>query len=151
MPGRSRKRAAKPSLASVRQNEMSRGSVIIVIMAFVTLSFVIYVNEGMNGFALWNSLPIFIAVIVLLVDKSMKGLKYAIYGFSCTIITAIFLVHVSYLTDIGNVLSIPSWSGQKLYGLPIYSIGAGYIVGMIGVIAGAVHDRNSEKRPNKAL
>jgi hypothetical protein len=129
---------------------MSRGSVTIVIMAFVTLSFIIYVNEGINGFTLWNSLPIFIALIVLLVDKSMKGLKYAVYGFACTIITAIFVVHVSYLIDMGKLLSIPSLSGQRLYGLPMYSIGAGYIVGMIGLVFGAVHDRNNEKRP-KAL
>jgi hypothetical protein len=127
---------------------MSRGSVTIVIMAFVTLSFIIYVNEGINGFTLWNSLPIFIALIVLLVDKSMKGLKYAVYGFACTIITAIFVVHVSYLIDMGKLLSIPSLSGQRLYGLPMYSIGAGYIVGMIGLVFGAVHDRNNEKQPN---
>jgi hypothetical protein len=130
---------------------MKRGNLVIVTMALATLSFVIYVNEGINGFTLWNSLPIFIALIVLLVDQSLKGLKYAIYGFACTIISVIFIVHVSYLIDIGKLLSMPSFSDQKLYGLPIYSLGAGYVVGMIGVVIGAMHDKDEQKRPNKAL
>jgi len=120
-------------------------------MALATLSFVFYVDGGISGFTLWNSIPIIIALISLLVDKSMKGLRYAIYGFACTIIFAVFAVHLGYLVDIGKVLSKPSLSGIKLYGLPIYSIGAGYAVGMIGVVVGAVHDNKDEKRPNKEM
>ena len=120
-------------------------------MSFITIAFIIYVDGGINGFSLWNSMPIVIALITLLVDKSMVGLKYAIYAFAYTINITVFIVHISYLVDIGTVLSLPLLSGQTIYGLPIYSIGAGYIVGMIAVVIEAVHDNNKEKQPNKSL
>ncbi|MFC1656986.1 hypothetical protein ACFL2P_00225 [Candidatus Moduliflexota bacterium] len=130
---------------------MRRESVIIVLSALVTLAYVIYVNRGINGFTLWNLLPIFIAMISLLVDKSMTGLRYAIYGFACTIIMTIFVVHVGYHINIGKALSIPLLSGKKIYGLPLYSVGAGYVVGMIGIVIGTVQDGNAEKRHEKPM
>lgn len=130
---------------------MSRGSAIISAMAIITLIFVFYVDGGFNGFAVWNATPIIIAMIALLIDKTMKGLRYAVYGFACTIIFILFVFHVSYLADIGKTVSIPLLSGQKLYGLPVYAIGAGYVVGMIGVAIGALHDNKAEKQPDKAL
>jgi hypothetical protein len=86
-------------------------------------------------------------MISLLVDKSMTGLRYAIYGFACTIIITIFIVHVSYHLYIAKALSMPLLSGKRIYGLPLYSVGAGYVVGMIGIVIGTVKDGNAEKAP----
>ena len=130
---------------------MTRGSVVIVLLSLVTLAYVIYINRGISGFAFWNSIPIFVAMISLLVDKSMTGLRYAIYGFACTIILFIFVAHVNYHLDIGRALSIPLLSGGKMYGLPLYAVGAGYVVGMIGIIVGTVQDGKAEKRHEKSL
>jgi hypothetical protein len=46
---------------------------------------------------------------------------------------------------------MPALSVPKLYGLPIYAIGAGYIAGMAGAVIGAVKDRRIEKQPDKEL
>lgn len=109
------------------------------------MAYVIYVNRGFNGFSLWNSLPLFIAMIALLVDKSMTEMKYAVYGFACTIIITIFVVHLGYHLNIGKALSISFLSGKKIYGLPLYSVGAGYVVGMVGIVIGTVQDSKTEK------
>ena len=124
---------------------MKRTDAIIVSLSIVTLAYVFYVNRGVNGFSLWNSLPVLIAVISLLVDKSMTGLRYAIYGFSCTIILTILIVHIGYHVDVEKIMPNPLFSGKRIYGLPLYSVGGGYIVGMIGILIGTVRDGRKGK------
>jgi hypothetical protein len=122
---------------------MNRGSVIIATASIITLAFVFYANGGVTGFAVWNAIPVLVAMITLLVDKARKGLKYAIYGFASTITLMVFVVHAGYVMSAGKTMSMPLLSGEKLYGLPVYAIAAGYAVGMIGVVIGAIRERNA--------
>ncbi len=117
------------------------------IMALLTLVIVARAHGGLNGYAVWNSLPLPFALLPLAVDKSRRDLRYAVYGFSAAIILLIALVHIGYLVDIGNLVPLFPSADRKLVGLPVYSVGAGYVVGMIGVVCGIIRDSRVPKRP----
>ena len=125
---------------------MNRGSIVLFVMALFALVVVARAHGGVNGYAVWNSLPLPFALLPLAVDKSRRDIRYAVYGFSAAIISLITLVHVGYLVDIGNVVPLFPSADRKLVGLPVYAVGAGYIVGMIGVVCGVLHDSKLQKR-----
>ena len=116
-------------------------------MALLTLVIVARAHGGLNGYAVWNSLPLPFALLPLAVDKSRRDLRYAVYGFSAAIISLISLVHIGYLVDIGNLVPLFPSADRKLVGLPVYSVVAGYVAGMIGVVCGIIHDSRLQKRP----
>ena len=125
---------------------MNRGSVVLCVMALLALMVVAGAHGGLNGYAVWNSLPIPFALLPLVIDKSRRDIRYAVYGFSAAIISVITLIHVGYLVNIGNVVPLFPSAERKLVGLPVYSVVAGYVVGMIGVACGVLHDIRLQKR-----
>jgi hypothetical protein len=128
---------------------MNRVVVVLFVMALLALMVVARAHGGLNGFAVWNSLPLPFALIPLAVDKSRRDIRYAVYGFSTAIISLVTFVHLGYLFDIGNVVPIFPLAERKLVGLPVYSVVAGYVVGMIGVVCGVFHEGRLAKRQGK--
>jgi hypothetical protein len=125
---------------------MNRGSIVLLFMALLALVVVAWAHGGLNGYTVWNSLPLPFALIPLAVDKSRRDIRYAVYGFSAAIISLVTVVHVGYLVDIGKVVPLFPSGSRTLVGLPVYAVVAGYVVGMIGVAFGVLHDSRLQKR-----
>jgi hypothetical protein len=125
---------------------MNRGSIVLLFMALLALVVVAWAHGGLNGYTVWNSLPLPFALIPLAVDKSRRDIRYAVYGFSAAIISLVTVVHVGYLVDIGKVVPLFPSGSRELVGLPVYAVVAGYVVGMIGVAFGVLHDSRLQKR-----
>lgn len=105
-------------------------------------------HGGINGSAIWNLLPLPVALLPLLIMNPLKEIRYAIYLFSYTIVSIVLLVHLGYLIDIGRMLSASAPAGKKVFGLPLYSIAAGYIAAMIGVAIGEIRGALLLRRTN---
>ena len=128
---------------------MNRGSIVLLLLALFTLVVVARAHGGVNGYAVWNSLPVPFALLPLAVDKSRRDIRYAVYGFSAAIISLIALVHIGYLVDLGNVVPLFPSSDRKPVGIPVYSVVLGYAAGMMGVVWGVLLDHRLQKRQSK--
>ena len=125
---------------------MNRGSIVLLVLALFTLVVIVRAHGGVNGYAVWNSLPVPFALLPLAVDKSRRDIRYAVYGFSAAIISLVALVHIGYLVNLGDVVPLFPSSDRKLVGLPVYAVVTGYVVGMIGVVWGVLADSRLQKR-----
>ena len=106
------------------------------------------VNGGITGFAVWNLLPVPVALLPLLVEVSAEEVKVAIRAFGYTILAVILAVHVMYLLQLGRVFALPP--GGKLTGLPFYAVGAGYLAGMLSTAAVVIREKRAVGGADKA-
>jgi hypothetical protein len=128
---------------------MNRGSIVLLVLALFTLVVIARAHGGVNGYAVWNSLPVPFALLPLAVDKSRRDLRYAVYSFSAAIISLVGLAHIGYLVDLGDVVSLFPSSERKSVGLPVYAVVTGYVAGMIGVVWGVLADSRLRKRQDR--
>ncbi len=128
---------------------MSRHTKALLALGLAAAAAVVAANGGITGFAVWNLLPVPIALLPLLVEVSSAEIKIAIRVFGYTILTLLLMVHSMYLLRMGGIFGLPP-SG-KLAGLPFYAVVAGYAAGMICTAAVMGRERRSSRGADEIL
>lgn len=95
---------------------------------------VIIVHGGFNGYAIWNAVPIPVALLPLIIGKSERGIKYGIYSFGWTIVLLVLGIHVSYFAAAGESAA----TDARFLTLPLIAVGSGYIAAMAGALCGVL-------------